>query len=509
MNDSAPPPRLAVVSDDTDHRTPPNDPQAEQAVLGLCLTTPQLLDELKLTADDFYQLRNSWWWQQLTDRHRAGDPISPTTVNAALMAKPGEYTRHGGGATYLFHLVEQARLEHANTAPYLARTLREHTRTRAVQQLGQHLVQLSSSAAESGLDHVLMESMDTIETLLKDHLFGTQEASLDGIQYLTLSNVMSAPSTDVPWLIAPIIAAGRVSLLYSPGKTGKSLIAMEAAAALATGRGALSQRGPNEPVHVLYVDQEMTPEDWQDRLIEMGYGLDDFHKLDTYLHLAQLQNWPPMDTPAGGHALQREAARVGAKVVIIDTVSKVTSGEENSNDTAQAFYRSSLVGLKREGLGVLILDHTGKDIEKGARGGSAKTDNIDLAFELLLRGKDLLTLRCSHHRFRDDLLEQPTMLRRQNGPLAHIVEHHTTPVSQAPGTVRPTYLMERISRYVEITPGVSSNSIETAVKGKRDYIRLALELLIQEGYIHPTTGARNSVEHRSITAFREHEETPE
>lgn len=507
MNDHAEPPRhLQPVPADGTDRVQPNDVLAERAILGLCLTTPGLLAELDLTPNDFYQPRHEWLYAQLAQL--AGDDftIDPISVNTALMGKAQDYIRHGGGAPYLHQLVDDASTALPSSAHYLAHTLREHTRARRVQELGRRLIQYGTTAPEQGLDQVLADAMDDVELLLKDQLFGTTNNSLDGIQYVPISGLFTRKREATPWYVAPLIAAGRITLMYSPGKTGKSLIGMEAAAALATGRGALNTRGPNHPVHVLYIDQEMTPDDWQDRLTDMGYGPQDEEKLDTYLHLAQLQAWPAMDTPAGGRAVHREAMRVGAKVVIIDTVSKVISGEENSNDTAQSFYRNTLVALKREGMGVLVLDHTGKDIERGARGGSAKTDNIDLAFELLLRGKDLLTMRCSHHRFRDTQLDEPTFLRRQSGPLAHIVEHHAVPANQVPGTIRPTALMERVSRYIEINPGVSKNGIEAGVRGKREYVRLALELLIQEGFLHAQEGSNKTLEHRSIVAFREAEE---
>jgi hypothetical protein len=236
----------------------------------------------------------------------------------------------------------------------------------------------------------------------------------------------------------------------------------------------------------------------------MGYNTFDEHRLSEHLHLAQLQAWPPLDSTAGGTMLQGEAHRVGASVVIIDTISKLIVGEENSNDTQQALYRHTIVPLKRAGIAVLILDHTGKDTERGARGGSAKTDNIDLAFELLLRGRDMLTLRCSHARFRDDSLTHPTFLRRTSGPLAHMIEDAPTNV-HGPG-LRPTHLMEKVSRYVELNPGATRTLIETSKLGKIPYVRAAIDLLVMEGYIETEHGPRNATNHTSVKPYREAEE---
>lgn len=356
--------------------------------------------------------------------------------------------------------------------------------------------------------HTLDELVTRPHLELVDSQDTTAPASPTGIGYISFHDLFTKPREPIHWHASPIIAAGRVTTIYSPGKTGKSLIAMEAAAAIATGMPILGSIAA-DPVHVLYVDQEMTPEDWHERLEDMGYTADDAHLLDQRLHLAQLQSWPAMDTHLGGAALLAEVQRHDAQVVIIDTASKVVSGEENSNDTHAAFYRCTLIPLKRAGCGVLVLDHTGKDLDRGARGGSAKTDNVDLAFELLTRGKNLLSLRCSHARFRDPALDEPAFIRREEDPLHHVLEEYRAPVMTPGGTIRPTHLMERVSRYVEATPGATRNSIETAVKGKKDYVRLAMELLVGEGYIHAESGPRRSVSYTQITPFREDEERPE
>ena len=322
-----------------------------------------------------------------------------------------------------------------------------------------------------------------------------------GLAYLDFVDLFTKPREPVRWYASPIAAAGRVTLLYSPGKTGKSLIAMEVALAAATGMPVLGSPA-GEPIQVLYIDQEMTADDWHARLKDMGYGADDAPILNQRLHLAQLQAWPPMDTYVGGAAVLAEQARFGAQLVIIDTASKVIKGEENANDTHAAFYRSTVVPLKRAGCAVLVLDHTGKDLDRGARGGSAKTDNVDLAFELLTRGHNLLSLRCSHARFRDPALDEPAMIKRTETPLRHVLEEHRQPLSNTPGSTRPTHLMERVSRYVEDTPGMSQRTILTAVHGKQDYKRLALELLVTEGYVH-CESAPGGKAYRSLVPYRE------
>jgi len=502
-DDTPPPPYDDDVAGGTvtPLRRPDHDPAAERALLAALLQNPEIIETAldQLDGDEFYTPHHELIFEAIRDTLQA-DGVIPDPVTVATHLKTT------GDLPKVAHLLPELITLQANPLNVAAytRTIREHAiRRRALTDLTRALQKVEAGTLDR-LDLIADALVDTADNIAH-HAAGITTHG-DGPHYVTFTGLFNKPKTPTPWAISPILAAGRISLMYSPGKTGKSLIAMEAAAALATGRPALATDHTRPPTHVLYIDQEMTEEDWADRLRDMGYTAADEPLLAEYLHLAQLHAWPPMDTPAGGKAVHDAVKKTGATVVIIDTASKVIAGEENSNDTQQQFYRSTLIPLKREGVAVLVLDHTGKDLEKGARGGSAKTDNIDLAFELIKRGRDTLTLRCTHARFRDDILEQPVVLRRGDQPLMH----HLEPLglsAEAAGSVRPTFLMERVSRWVEANPGQSKTTIETAVKGKAEYVRLALELLVSEHYIETRPGARNATTHYSLRRFEEEVET--
>ena len=98
------------------------------------------------------------------------------------------------------------------------------------------------------------------------------------------------------WLLEPIVASGRQTATYSMAKTGKSLLALDACAARATGRSALGYP-PLPPIDILYVDLEMTEADLRERLDALGYGpSDDLSRL----HYYQLPPLPPLDGEFGG-----------------------------------------------------------------------------------------------------------------------------------------------------------------------------------------------------------------
>jgi len=223
---------------------------------------------------------------------------------------------------------------------------------------------------------------------------------------------------DEEWIIEPLLAVGRSIALYSAPKVGKSLLALEIAAAVAAGRPVLGQpAGP--PRRVLYVDLENSRRDLKDRLIDLGYKPQDLTNL-VYLSFPAL---PALDSPAGGRDLLELATVHDVDVVIIDTVSRVISGKENDADTFNALYRCALAPLKGLGVAVFRLDHAGKDTLKGQRGSSAKNGDVDAVWNLTATGP-ILTLHCEMSRTQIDV--QAISLRRALDPLRHEITSHAT-----------------------------------------------------------------------------------
>jgi hypothetical protein len=225
---------------------------------------------------------------------------------------------------------------------------------------------------------------------------------------------------DEQWLVEPLIGVGRLIALYSPPKAGKSLLALEIAAAVATGRPVLSQPA-GEPRKVLYVDLENSRRDLRDRLDALGYKPADLVRL-AYLSFPSL---PALNSAAGGRELLALAIEHDAVLVIIDTVSRVVVGKENDADTFNDLYYHALAPLKGRDVAVIRLDHAGKDLSKGQRGSSSKDGDVDQVWSLSSAGP-AITLRCERSRTLSEV--QSISLRRRTGPLRHeMTGHGATP----------------------------------------------------------------------------------
>lgn len=218
------------------------------------------------------------------------------------------------------------------------------------------------------------------------------------------------------WLVEPILGAGRMVALYSAPKAGKSLLVLEVVAALALGLPTLGQPA-RESIKVLYIDFENDPRgDIKPRLEDMGH---DLANLEGCLYVSTFPSLARLDTPQGGYELTWLAEHLGASLVVIDTVSRTVGGEENDNNTWLNFYRNTGVPLKRANIACLRLDHSGKDSERGMRGGSAKYGDLDAAWRLSAPSETVIELSCTHHRMM--LPTKELAVVRRTDPLRHEV----------------------------------------------------------------------------------------
>jgi hypothetical protein len=220
----------------------------------------------------------------------------------------------------------------------------------------------------------------------------------------------------VQWLAEPLVEAGTSVALYSPPKVGKSLLALDVCAGIATGRRVLGKPA-QAPRRVLYLDAENTPRDLVERLTAMGYSPDDLDDRFAYVSFPSL---PALDTEQGGREFVALLDKHRPDLVVLDTVSRFVQGDENDARTYADLYRLSLVKAKQRGIAVLRLDHAGKDVAKGQRGSSAKSADVDTVWRLELVSERDPAVRLTRDVTRNGHGEGKVLLARIPNPLRHV-----------------------------------------------------------------------------------------
>lgn len=195
------------------------------------------------------------------------------------------------------------------------------------------------------------------------------------------------------WLIDQIIPVDAFGVIYGPSGAYKSFCAMDMSACIAS---AMNWHGNDvdEPGHVLYIGAEgasglhLRKKAWEIRhqrpltnLAILGMAVtinsDDHEALITLCdELVQ-----EIDQPI--------------RLIVIDTLARSFAGEENSATDMGDFVNACDHIREVTGATILVVHHSGKDAEKGARGSSALRAACDFEFKVTSPGKKLTRLSCT------------------------------------------------------------------------------------------------------------------
>ncbi|WP_055696528.1 AAA family ATPase [Streptomyces silaceus] len=375
---------------DTDgfNRVPPCDAEAEEYVVGIVMHSKQAFDEcsLLITRDDLYKPAHQLIWDTTAGIYATGQPCHPALVRAEL-EKEGQLHRvDGGNLIYRLGSETISPLMAASFAERIAETARQR-------RYDEHSTSLKTAIdrnADGDELAALVAEFQQREQLRENTGHGPAHlvASL-----LNWGTFFATDFGEIQLLPGKLMGPGQQITLVGDGKAGKSLFTQEWMWRMATGQSVLDD-APQPPVKVLYLDAENGQEQVQERFLSFGAGPTNMGEL-RYASFPPLR---PLDTAGGGADLLALVKATGADLVVIDTVSRFIGGPENDADTWLSLYRHTLLPLKRDRIASVRLDHFGKDRERGGRGSSAKTQDVDHVWELTYQGGGTLVLKRTHTR---------------------------------------------------------------------------------------------------------------
>ncbi|MFI0453371.1 replicative DNA helicase [Actinomadura sp. 6N118] len=160
-------------------RTPPNDINAEQGVLGGMLLSPDAIAEVVevLRTQDFYRPAHQIIYDAILDLYGRGDPADAVTIVGEL-TKRGEIGRVGG-APYLHTLISS--VPTAANAGYYAKIVRERSVLRKLVETGTRIVQMGYAADGADADDVLDRAQAEVFAIAEKRA---------GEDYVPLSEIM-------------------------------------------------------------------------------------------------------------------------------------------------------------------------------------------------------------------------------------------------------------------------------------------------------------------------------
>ncbi len=286
------------------------------------------------------------------------------------------------------------------------------------------------------------------------------------------------PRTDGQQLMYP----GELHVLAGEPESGKGWIALAEAARLI-----------RDGKDVLYLDFEDTPSNVVGRLIALAAPTRGITRHLTYAR--------PDDPFSEQHV--RALVTPAPHLAIVDGLTEayaLLGLRIKENDDAAHFLRRLARPIAQTGAAVLLIDHVAKDRETRGRfaiGAGHKLAGVAATYlaDTIVRpsrthtGTVKLTLAKDRHGAipgqRGVTIAIATITPRDGG--THVTVTLDPPPSDAQADddspFRPTTLMVRVSDAITEDPGLSRRQVRQRVKGKNDYIDLALDLLVSEGYV--------------------------
>jgi hypothetical protein len=312
--------------------------------------------------------------------------------------------------------------------------------------------------------------------------------------FIEWQSFWAADQTDTEWLVEPILAKTRGHALYAGAKSGKSLMLLEIAAALATGKAVLNSPA-REPMHVLYVDYEMSAQDIKDRLEAFGYTqADDL----THLHYVLLPSIGGLDTPEGAKTIIDAVHHYGIQLVVIDTTARAVEGAENDADTLRAFYRWTGLALKSKKCTYIRADHAGKDTSKGQRGTSAKNDDVDVVWRFTKRGADNILLEATHRRM--SWIPERVEIELRDTPDG--LRHTTIQDKPSMAAMQMAHQLRVLGMGTDTTLTAARKTLkERNIKCAQDTLRAALRMMKNDAVAAMVENAQDNALHPTSRTF--------
>ncbi len=168
----------------------------------------------------------------------------------------------------------------------------------------------------------------------------------------------------VDWLLGEVFSTTSRLLIYGETGVGKTLFAMDAAAAMASGADFLGWKS-TRPARVMYLDGEMPASTVKERikLIAARYG--GGIPLSVYSRdVLGAGDMPPLNTPAGAVWLMREIGEAKPDFIVFDSIMCLLEGDMKDEASWEPI-KPLIRRLSAICVGQLWLHHTGHNTTQG------------------------------------------------------------------------------------------------------------------------------------------------
>jgi hypothetical protein len=345
----------------------PRSEETERAVLGAILMESRIRDEIARTLrpEDFYETPHRVLYEVFQDLASQGTGIDLRTVQATLEQR-GQLERVGGIAYLTALELDLPDIGRINT---YAEIVKDRSIRRRLIQTAEEVIRDSQDGGRTDGGRTAREVLETFQRRLGVLAQATEYGparSRDVPDIITLGELSRKIIPDREDVLAGVLKVGDASCISGQPGRGKSLVAVAAAIAIASGRSFAGLAVPRARP-VLYVDGELLEIEVKDRALKLAAGLGlrpaDFDRLPLrwVIETAQPEEPPKLGTPAGRARLDVVLdLHPEIEVLVLDSLRILFGlGDENKSES-WAPVNDFLLAMKRRGLTVLCIHHNSR-----------------------------------------------------------------------------------------------------------------------------------------------------
>ncbi|GEP38864.1 hypothetical protein NPS01_25270 [Nocardioides psychrotolerans] len=463
-----------------------------------------------VTGTDFYWPHHETLWRTVSHLHGAGQPTEAPAVIARLV-DTGQLRPPLDGP--LIYDLWSSAYDRPGIAEHYAHRVDQLARRRAAITLHErNLQKLRNPGPDTDVDEILNTTAAAFIQARDDLANPPTTTTWSPVD---LEPVLAGEHLDPPPTMLrrtdgiALLYDGAVHTISGESESGKTWLTLIAA-------HQLLEDGKN----VVFLDFEDRADRVIGRLMALGAT-----PTQIRAHFAYIRPDRPLDDD--GRA-QLAPALAGVALVILDGVTEAmtTHGFDLNSNADSALFQAMLPRwLADHGPSVVMIDHVVKDKEKqdrfalGAQHKLAGIDGVAYIVKMIqpfARGKrglakvEIAKDRPGHvreHAFGRTIAEFTL-----DATISDVIlTAHLMPPGENSGrtgdTFEPTHLMEKISRTVQLTPGLSRSALIEMVGGNKKALAAAFELLIARQYILAKTESRGRISHHHIKAYYQAEDT--
>lgn len=310
--------------------------EAERAVIGALLLSPEQISHVELSVGDFYAPEHAQLFQAIVATHADSGQVDPVVVLGYLPAD----SRIGH-----IDLVDLAGgIQSAAGLHHHAAIVREASRARRLAAFGRDLAARVADGAD--VDELLGESSRRLEELGED---GTRR----GLETMGLGALLALPPPS--WILDGLLPEAGLVVLAAEPKVGKSLLAQDWAMRMVHGVDRWHERRLT-PGPVLY----LAGEGMRSLKARAGAWIA-AHPSESAQHPLAVARLPVLSSAQGLAELEATIAAHRPVLVIVDTLN-LALGDVDENDAGQVGPIMSALSRLREKCGctIILIHHLNK-----------------------------------------------------------------------------------------------------------------------------------------------------